>query len=157
MGTRAAPNYANVYMGRLEDRFIYVTQWYNHIIDWIPFINDIFLIWKGDSDSLNASVNYLNRAVPSIKFTHEISSTSVNFLDTKVMKDKKHKHERSPENNRYAPVSPLDVSTFRTPFEQSIPYSQALRVRRICTSTNVLERKIREYWQCFVACGLTKE
>ena len=32
MGTRAAPNYANVYMGRLEDRFVYRTKWYNHII-----------------------------------------------------------------------------------------------------------------------------
>ena len=54
MGTRAAPNDANAYMGRLEDRFVYRTPWYNHIIDRISFINDIFLIWKGgDSDSLN--------------------------------------------------------------------------------------------------------
>ena len=88
MGTRAAPNYANVYMGRLEDRFVYRTQWYNHIIDWIRFIDDIFLIWKEDSDSLNAFIEHLNSVVPSIKFTHEISFTSVNFLDTKVMKDR---------------------------------------------------------------------
>ena len=56
-------------------------------IDWIRFIDDIFLIWKGDSDYLNAIIEYLNSVVPSIKFTHEISSTSVNFLDTTVMKD----------------------------------------------------------------------
>ena len=47
----------------------------------------IFLIWKGDSDSLNAFIEHLNSVVPSIKSTHEISSTSVNFLDIKVMKD----------------------------------------------------------------------
>ena len=87
MGIRAAPNYANVYMGLLEDRFVYRTQRYNHIIDWIRFFDDIFLIWKGDGDSLKALIEHLNNVVPFIKFTHEISSTSVNFLDTKVMKD----------------------------------------------------------------------
>ena len=38
MGTTAAPNDAKVYMGRLEDRFLYRTQWCNHITHWIGFI-----------------------------------------------------------------------------------------------------------------------
>ena len=29
MGTRAAPNFANVYMGRFEDTFVYRTEWYD--------------------------------------------------------------------------------------------------------------------------------
>ena len=37
MGTRAAPNSANVYMGRLEDTFVYQTHWSNYIIHWIHF------------------------------------------------------------------------------------------------------------------------
>ena len=85
MGTGAAPNDANVCMGQLEDRFVYRTPRYNHIIHWISFINDIFLIWKGgDSDSLNTFIEYLNSVVLSIKFTHEMSSTTMNFLDTKL-------------------------------------------------------------------------
>lgn len=32
-------------------------------------------------------INYLNNVVLSIKFTHEISAHSVNFLDTTVLKD----------------------------------------------------------------------
>lgn len=59
------------------------------IIVWIRFIDDTFLIWNGDSDSLSAFIEYINSVIPTIKFTHEISSTSVNFLDTKVMKDSK--------------------------------------------------------------------
>ena len=49
MGTRVAPNFANVYMGRLEDKFVYQTQWANWLLMWVRFIDYIFLIWKGDS------------------------------------------------------------------------------------------------------------
>ena len=84
MGTRAAPNFANVYMGRLEERFVYQTDWFNDVIDWVRFIDDIFLIWKGNKDSLNiAFIEYVNGVGPWIKFTYEISCISVNFLDTK--------------------------------------------------------------------------
>ena len=44
MGTRAAPNFANVYMGPLGDKFVYQTDQLNYIIDWERFIDDIFSI-----------------------------------------------------------------------------------------------------------------
>ena len=34
-----------------------------------------------------AFIEYLNGMVPLINFTHKISCSSVNFLDTKVMKE----------------------------------------------------------------------
>ena len=52
MGTGVVPNFANVYMGRLKERFVYQTEWANHIIIWVHFIDDIFLIRKSDQDSL---------------------------------------------------------------------------------------------------------
>ena len=85
MGTRVAPNFANVYMGRLEERIVYQTEWVNHIILWVRFIDDIFLIWKSDQDSLINFINYLNSVASSIKFTHEISAHSVNFLYTNAL------------------------------------------------------------------------
>ena len=54
---------------------------------WVRFIDCIFLIWKGEKDSLIDILDYLNNVVPSIKFMHEISTDSVNFLDTTVLKD----------------------------------------------------------------------
>ena len=33
-------------------------------------------------------IDHLNNAVPSINFTHEVSTNSVNILDTKVLKDR---------------------------------------------------------------------
>jgi len=43
---------------------------------------------EGDIDSLTEFIDHLNNAAPSIKFTHEISTNSVNFLDTTVLKDR---------------------------------------------------------------------
>ena len=151
MGPRAAPNYANMYMGWLEDRFVYCTQWYNHIIDWICFINDI---WKGDSDSLNTFKEYLNSVVPFIKFTHKISSASVKFLYTKVMRDSNGNistdvYHKPTDMHQY-----LHCMSGHPPhLKHSIPYSQALRFRRTCTSTRVSEQRIRVYSEYFVACG----
>ena len=64
MGIRVAPNVANVYMGRLEDKFVYQTEWANWLILWVRFIDGIFLIWKGDKDSLTDFLDYLNNVVP---------------------------------------------------------------------------------------------
>ena len=53
-------------MGRLEDTFVYQTDWSNYIIEWIRFIDDIFLIWNGNYDSLTTFIGYLNGVVRTI-------------------------------------------------------------------------------------------
>ena len=137
MGTRAAPNFAIVYMGRFEDQFVYQEHLYEYILDWIRFIGDIFIIWKGDSNSLEEFINYLNNAAPSINFTHEIPKSQVNFLDTTIIKD---------------PC--LHWTSAHPPhLKRSIPYSQALRLRRICSDTNKLRTRITEYADFLTACG----
>ena len=154
MGTRVAPNFANVYMGRLEDKFVYQTEWANWLILWVRFIDDIFLIWKGDKDSLIDFLDYLNNVVPSIKFTHEISTDSVNFLDATVLKDEQgyintDVYQKPTDTHPY-----LHWTSAHPPhLKRNIPYSQALRLRRICSSTNTLRKRIMEYSDFFVACG----
>ena len=154
MGTRVAPNFANVYMGRLEERIVYQTEWVNHIILWVRFIDDIFLIWKSDQDSLINFINYLNSVASSIKFTHEISAHSVNFLDTTVLKDNQGNistdvYQKPTDTHPY-----LHWTSAHPPhLKRSIPYSQALRLRRICSSTDTLKKRILEYSDFFVACG----
>ena len=38
MGTRVAPNFANVCMGRFQETFVYKTEWPNYVIIWVRFI-----------------------------------------------------------------------------------------------------------------------
>ena len=158
MGTRATPNFANVYMGRLEDTFVYRTEWCHYKIDCVRFVDDIFFIWKGDESSLTTFIKYLNGVESSIKFTHEKSYKSVNFLDTRVIKDVRGNistdiFQKPTDTHPY-----LHWTSAQPPhLKKSIPYSQALRLRRICSSTTILEQRILEYSNFFVACGYKRD
>ena len=157
MSTSAAPNFVNVYTGRLEDKYVYRTELSHYIIDLVRFIDDIFLIWKADEDSLTTFIEYLNGVVPSIKFTHEISYNSVNFLDTKITKDTEGNISTDVYQNPTDTHPYLHWTSAHPPhLKYSIPYSQALRLRRICSSTRVLEQRMLEYTTFFVACGYQK-
>lgn len=154
IGTRVAPIFANVYMGRFEENFVCKTERFNYVIIWVRFIDDIFLIWKGAIDSLTEFIDHLNNAAPSIEFTHEIYTNSVNFLDTTVLKDRKGNistdiYQKPTDTHPY-----LHWTSAHPPhLKQSIPYSQALRLRRISSSTDTLKKRIAEYPDFFVACG----
>ena len=45
------------------------------------------------------------------------------------------------------------ISAHPSHFKTSIPYSQALRLRRICDDQETLKKRIRQYTDYFVACG----
>ena len=132
----------------------YTKQLSNDVMIWLRFIDDIFLIWKGDIDFLTDIIDHLNNAALSIKFTHEISTNSVNFLDTTVLKDRQgiistDIYQKPTDTHTY-----LHWTSAHPPhLKQSIPYSQALRLRRICSSTDTLKKRIVEYADFFVACG----
>ena len=51
MGTRAAPSYSNIFMGKFEDQFVYKSRWYRFIRFWGRYIDDIFFIWTGTIES----------------------------------------------------------------------------------------------------------
>ena len=101
-------------------------------------------------------INYFNNVVPSIKFTHEISAHSVNFLDTTVLKD----NQGNISSDVYQkPTHPYLHWTSAHPphLKRSIPYNEALRLRRICSSTDTLKKRIMEYSDFFVACGYARQ
>ena len=91
----------------------------------------------------------------SIKFAHELSTNwSVNFLGTTVLKDRQGNihtdvYQKPTDTHPY-----LHLTSAHPPhLKQSISYSQALRLRRISSSTDTLKKRIAEYADFFVACG----
>ena len=82
MGTAVAPNYANLFMDRFKTKAL--ANWRLKPLIWLRFIDDIFMIWTHGEDTLNEFITYLNGIHPTIKFTHELSNTQINFLDTTV-------------------------------------------------------------------------
>ena len=84
MGTKMAPAYANLFMGKLEEKLIEMGK--HHILLWKRYIDDIFIIWNGSETEFNEYMEELNKLHNTIKFTHEISSNELTFLDVTLYK-----------------------------------------------------------------------
>ena len=104
-------------------------------------------------EKLEDFLNHLNEVRPSIKFEWKISKYKVSFLDCEVIRKnnrlKTDIHQKSTDCHPY-----LDyTSAHPSHFKRSIPYSQALRLRRICKDKDTLKERIKQYTNYFVACG----
>ena len=141
MRTICAPNYANIFMRKFEKTYIYpyINQFSNF---YCRFIDDIFFIWNGTVIQLQEFINKLNNRHPIIKFDFKFSKTSIEFLDTTVYKNKE-------QNKLLTTVycKPTDrrnflhyTSAHPRSLIKSIPYSQALHLKKICAETSELSK-----------------
>jgi hypothetical protein len=133
MGMRAAPSFANIYMGEFEQKAL---QGY-HLSpeEWCRFIDDIFGLWTHGEEELLKFQTYLNSITPSIELTLEYSDTKVSFLDTLVHFDK-----ATGKLHTSLYTKPTDTHSYLQftsahPFsvKKAGPYGQFLRLRRLCT------------------------
>ena len=83
MGTKMAPAYANLFMGDLEQKLL--AQSPLKPLAWWCYIDDIFMIWPHGEEKFNEFVNLLNSSHETIKFTHKVSPSKINFLDVTVL------------------------------------------------------------------------
>ena len=83
MGTKMAPAYANLFMGKIENKLQAMTD---KIFIWKRFIDDIFIIWTGTNMELEQFIHKANSMHETIKFTFEVDETNLTFLDTTVYK-----------------------------------------------------------------------
>ena len=132
MGTKLAPSFANLFMGDFEEKFVYSYSLQPFL--WKRFIDDIFIIWTYGENELNKFVEYLNSKHQTIKFTRESSKNSIDFLDITIMIE--------PDNSISTTLfcKPTDSHNYLLYSSEhprhilkGIPYSQFLRVRRICS------------------------
>ena len=85
MGTRMAPSYANIFMGKLETQLLQYTT--DRPSTWWRYIDDIFAIWSVGQERLQLFLQEINNFHPTIKFTSEWSKECISSLDTKVIID----------------------------------------------------------------------
>ncbi|XP_063960282.1 uncharacterized protein LOC135155276 [Lytechinus pictus] len=133
MGTPLAPSYANIFMGELETDIL--TNSRHAIIagSWKRYIDDIQFMWSGSPRLLAKFQDTINTRHSTIKYTFESSNSEVCFLDTLLQLKNGTLHtelyNKPTDTHSYLlPTSCHPKHTFR-----SIPFSQATRVRRICS------------------------
>ena len=82
MGTRMAPSYANLFLGKFEGDALLNSPHQPYL--WLRFIDDIFMIWTAGPDKLKIFVDYLNNLHSTIKFTCSHLPSNIPFLDVMV-------------------------------------------------------------------------
>ena len=134
MGTKCAPNYANLFMAQLESELLEQCHTPLPLI-WLRFIDDIFMVWVHSLDELHEFLEYVNDFHQTIKFTVEQSMQEIHFLDITIYKDdtgliQTRLYSKPTDAHLYLHYS----SGHHKSTKEAIPYSQALRARRICST-----------------------
>ena len=134
MGTRMAPSYASLFMGYLE-KDILLKAVHKPLV-WFRYLDDIFFIWPHGEEKHAEFLEMANRNQYGMVFEtsqESISNKSVPFLDIKVIlkngKIKTDLHQKPTDKHQY-----LNFSSSH-PYKQkaNLPYTLALRIRRICS------------------------
>ena len=129
MGTKMAPSYANIFMGKLEKLIIQYAPY--KPISCFRFIDDADTKWTDSEENLNRFFDHANNVHPTIKFTHESSRNNISFLDTYTTCENgimsTDIYNKPTDKHQY--LSPQSCHPKHC--TKSIPYSQALRIKRI--------------------------
>ena len=138
MGTRTAPPYANLFMGK-EERTIILT--FLHLIYfWKRFIDDIFFIFLGSHSQLKSLMTFMNTISPTIKYTFTYSKQTVTFLDVKIYLSKNRKLKTKLYRK---PTDCMTLLHFHSHHplscKEGIIYSQALRYNMIISEDHILQ------------------
>ena len=122
MGTKMGPNYANLFAGYVEE------QIFNQFNSPKPelfgrYIDDCLGATSCTKEELEQFIGFVNSFHPALKFTWEISETSVTFLDINIsVQDNKlatSVHYKPTDSHSYL----LYSSSHPSHFKDSIPYS----------------------------------
>lgn len=151
MGTKMAPPYAILFMAALEESFL--KQCTHKPTVWWRYIDDIFMLWPHGEDSLNEFLSSLNSYHETIKFTYKQSRNEVEFLDVRVVR----------KNGKFITdlyTKPTDTHQFLDPSschpyhcKKAIPYSQALRLNRICSEDDDFENRCEDLYDWLMERG----
>ena len=149
MGTRVAPCYANTFMGWYEDTHVY--QYHTLPRLWKRYIDDIFVIWTHSHQQLEEFIGHLNQCMPSIKFETESSQEKVNFLDVTVTlcpggHITTDLYTKPTDSHNYLDYQSAHPKHCRV----GIPFSQFLRLKRICSETDTFTERCREMSKHFI-------
>ena len=152
-----APNscsYSDIAINRI-DRLIEQEQANNfkELFFFGRYRDDCFVLWNGSKDRLDEFFSFLNVLDCDLKFTMEIGNDHLCFLDLKI----------SVSSNKLMTTvysKPTDshlylhsTSCHKSSSINGIPKGGALRLRRICSTTQEYQNKAKEYSSYLVARG----
>ena len=152
MGSRFGPNYACLFVGHIEEQIF--QQYRGKTPDlYKRYIDDIVGAASGTKEELEDFATFVNNFHPSLKFTWAISDDKLPFLDlylspssNRLITTIQYKETDSHSYLNYSSSHPVRC-------KNSIPYSQFLRLRRICSEEEDFRTRSEEMTSFFTRRG----
>ena len=83
MGTKMSPSYACIFMGHFE--YLLLQQYNKRVPKFYKrYIDDIIGVTSMNSSQLLDFINFVQNFHPTVKFTYQISKTSITFLNMNI-------------------------------------------------------------------------
>ena len=155
--TKNAPHYANIFMAGLEEEIFSSTEFQPLL--WLRYLDDIFCLWTDTIEKLKEFLEFLNAFHSSIKFTMDYSPYQFNYLDVLITKDESGKTlctslcRKPTDTHQHIHAQ----SCHRAVYKKPIPYTQAVRMKRICSEEKDLQHKLRDMESSSVNRGCKAE
>ena len=139
-------------MGDLEEKLLAEFPLKPYL--WWRYIDNIFMVWTHGEDKIEDFINCINSLHSTIKFTHEFSKSHISFLDVTVSLDNNNKIStglfvKSTDTHQYL----LHTSCHPSHIKKFIPFSLALRIRRICCTTEKFKQRTNELLEVLCKSG----
>ena len=140
--TCMAPSYANLFKGAFKEKLLETSP--DKPIVWLRYIDDILFIWPHGGPALETFITQANNFHHIINFTSEISPTQISFLDVIVsLKDDKLQTDLfSKETDTFKYLHLGSCHPHHT--KQSIPYSLAFRLMKLCSTEATLTSRLKQ-------------
>lgn len=136
MGKTFAPNLANLYLLHLD--WCAVNGFSIKPLLFYRYLDDIFFVWPGSRDDLQAFNLYLNSILPGIKITFTVREETIEFLDTRVYKSHNSGGTILQTRVYFKPTDThqlLHASSFHPRHTiRGIMKSQIIRFKRLCSN-----------------------
>ena len=134
MVTICAPAYANIFMAEFEQKYIYPLIKDKSVL-FLRYIDDIFMVRSKSEKQLKDFMSKLNQKHTYIKFEYKFDCKQIVFLDTSVYIDQQIKLQttlfrKSSDRQNFLNAK----SEHPHSLKKSIPCSQALQIRRKCST-----------------------
>ena len=129
-------------MAALEEEILGKAQFKPYL--WWRYIDDIFFLWEHGEEKLKNFIDNINKMHPTIKFTADLSKTSINFLDVKVFIAesviKTVLYVKPTDSHQYL------LSSSCHPFycKKGMPCRQGQRLNRICSNNEFFDKRCND-------------
>ena len=154
MGSEMGPNYACLFVGYVEQQ---IREQYTGFIPQLHkrYIDDVVGAASCRREELEAFIDFVSNFHPALQFTSTITDTELPFLDINLHIDDDRVQTsvfyKGTDTHNY-----LHFSSFHPDhFKRAIPYSQFLRLRRLCSDDDDFLVKSKDMAAFFTQCGYT--